>query len=195
MEHRDTPRKRRRPPKACTQCRRRKVRCDQKMPCNQCTRLKISNCSYDATYFPGRSTKQSNHQLGQNVGGAPPTPVSTIDRDSAFLQSNTSIASSTPSTTYATTTSRLIEPVGANHLHPKSTDLLENGIIHLERRTNRVAWGFSQSQSDLHGTVTKTRLLGRSHWTSLIKEVSSGKYLSYDVKPSVHTVILCGVIH
>ncbi|KAL4963695.1 uncharacterized protein BDV14DRAFT_176183 [Aspergillus stella-maris] len=43
----DTPRKRRRPAKACEQCRQRKVRCDPKLPCGPCMRAKSSlNCSY-----------------------------------------------------------------------------------------------------------------------------------------------------
>ncbi|KAL4793759.1 hypothetical protein BDV19DRAFT_399929 [Aspergillus venezuelensis] len=43
----ETPRKRRRPAKACEQCRQRKVRCDLKLPCGPCMRAKSSlNCSY-----------------------------------------------------------------------------------------------------------------------------------------------------
>lgn len=41
------PRKRRRPAKACDPCRRRKVRCDQELPCNQCVRAKAPlQCFY-----------------------------------------------------------------------------------------------------------------------------------------------------
>lgn len=40
-------RKRRRPAKACEQCRQRKVRCDLNVPCGPCTRAKSElNCSY-----------------------------------------------------------------------------------------------------------------------------------------------------
>ncbi|KAL4957566.1 hypothetical protein BDW69DRAFT_191536 [Aspergillus filifer] len=42
-----TPRKRRRPAKACEHCRQRKVRCDLKLPCGPCMRAKSSlDCSY-----------------------------------------------------------------------------------------------------------------------------------------------------
>ncbi|OJD11496.1 hypothetical protein ACJ73_09527, partial [Blastomyces percursus] len=43
------PRKRRRPALACDQCRRRKIKCDQKVPCDQCSRsksLSIHACTY-----------------------------------------------------------------------------------------------------------------------------------------------------
>ncbi|KAK2798924.1 hypothetical protein FQN50_008655 [Emmonsiellopsis sp. PD_5] len=42
-------RKRRRPALACEQCRRRKIKCDQKMPCDQCQKSKITlatACTY-----------------------------------------------------------------------------------------------------------------------------------------------------
>jgi hypothetical protein len=43
----DTPRKRRRPAQSCEQCRRRKIRCDQNMPCGSCVRARASlQCSY-----------------------------------------------------------------------------------------------------------------------------------------------------
>ncbi|EPS26295.1 hypothetical protein PDE_01231 [Penicillium oxalicum 114-2] len=41
------PRKRRRPPKSCDPCRRRKVRCDRKFPCGQCERARTAlQCNY-----------------------------------------------------------------------------------------------------------------------------------------------------
>jgi hypothetical protein len=41
-------RKRRRPAYSCTECRRRKVRCDRAIPCGQCTAQKVASlCAYD----------------------------------------------------------------------------------------------------------------------------------------------------
>ncbi|KAE8153593.1 fungal-specific transcription factor domain-containing protein [Aspergillus avenaceus] len=41
-------RKRRRPAHSCTECRRRKVRCDRAQPCNQCTKQDVAfACKYD----------------------------------------------------------------------------------------------------------------------------------------------------
>lgn len=45
----DTPaeKRRRRPPLACIACRRRKVRCDRKLPCQNCVRARrAASCSY-----------------------------------------------------------------------------------------------------------------------------------------------------
>lgn len=48
------PRKRRRQPKSCDQCRRRKVRCDREFPCGQCERARTSlQCFYAPTVTAG----------------------------------------------------------------------------------------------------------------------------------------------
>lgn len=53
----NTPRKRRRPALACEQCRRRKLRCDRKLPCAPCTRSRESlTCSYSPSQLAQEST-------------------------------------------------------------------------------------------------------------------------------------------
>lgn len=47
MEHAPPEKRRRRPPLACIACRRRKVRCDRKLPCQNCVRARrAASCSY-----------------------------------------------------------------------------------------------------------------------------------------------------
>ena len=48
----EPPKKRRRPALACVQCRRRKTRCDQNKPCNNCTKSRIVDCTYPPTHSP-----------------------------------------------------------------------------------------------------------------------------------------------
>ncbi|KAJ5344638.1 hypothetical protein N7452_002642 [Penicillium brevicompactum] len=65
--------------RACDICKRKKIRCDGTLPCNNCTRRKI-DCAYDAKYGRGR----------------PPTPQSstkTIDRCQEDLRRGDSITS------------------------------------------------------------------------------------------------------
>ncbi|KLJ07022.1 hypothetical protein EMPG_17497 [Blastomyces silverae] len=57
------PRKRRRPALACDQCRRRKIKCDQKVPCDQCRRsksLSIHACTYTHAHTPAGSSSSSS---------------------------------------------------------------------------------------------------------------------------------------
>jgi hypothetical protein len=65
-----TPRKRRRPPLSCEQCRRRKLRCDRKLPCTPCTRSRESlTCSYSQSHITRENTSTS-------VGDPSPVAVS-----------------------------------------------------------------------------------------------------------------------
>ncbi|QSS57311.1 C6 zinc finger domain-containing protein [Histoplasma capsulatum var. duboisii H88] len=77
------PRKRRRPALACDQCRRRKVKCDQKMPCDQCQRsknLSIHACSYAHIHAAVGSSSTGPHaslqsQQQSQLSSAPPAPI------------------------------------------------------------------------------------------------------------------------
>lgn len=47
-------RKRRRPAISCARCRRRKIKCDQCVPCNNCKRAKVDDCTYPETHTPAK---------------------------------------------------------------------------------------------------------------------------------------------
>lgn len=46
------PRRRRRPALSCNECRRRKVKCDQQVPCTPCSKAKTVVCNYDPDATP-----------------------------------------------------------------------------------------------------------------------------------------------
>lgn len=62
--------RRRRPPLACVACRRRKVRCDRKLPCQNCTRARrATSCAYvpDERLDPREDTQgDSDSTTGRN---------------------------------------------------------------------------------------------------------------------------------
>lgn len=73
------PRKRRRPAKSCEQCRRRKIRCDQNMPCGACVRARASlQCSYLPDSVDTRGI--SAHGLVSE-----PAPVSVLSPESSTV--------------------------------------------------------------------------------------------------------------
>lgn len=55
-----TPRKRRRPALSCVQCRRRKVKCDRKLPCTQCSQYSNAACIYDDPEVTARGKSSSS---------------------------------------------------------------------------------------------------------------------------------------
>jgi hypothetical protein len=62
------PRKRRRPALSCVECRRRKIKCDRRMPCSHCMQLKSTLCTYPETH--------SNVVNRRNVPKPLPNPLS-----------------------------------------------------------------------------------------------------------------------
>lgn len=64
-------RKRRRPAFSCTECRRRKVRCDRTKPCNQCTAHNLdTSCTYEET-----------HRTVSTRGVSRPSPIGSGQRE------------------------------------------------------------------------------------------------------------------
>lgn len=61
-------RRRRRPALSCSECRRRKIKCDRKLPCNHCTQTPSVVCSYQDGYPPVANRRTAPK--------APPTPSS-----------------------------------------------------------------------------------------------------------------------
>jgi hypothetical protein len=62
------PRKRRRPALSCVECRRRKIKCDRRMPCSHCMQLKSTLCTYPETH--------SNVVNRRNIPKPSPNPLS-----------------------------------------------------------------------------------------------------------------------
>ena len=61
-----TPRKRRRPALSCVLCRRRKVKCDRKLPCSQCSQYNNAPCKYDDPEVAGLGKHSSTPQTTHN---------------------------------------------------------------------------------------------------------------------------------
>lgn len=85
--------RRRRPPLACVACRRRKVRCDRKLPCQNCTRARrATSCAYvpDERLDPREGTQgDSDSTTGRSFdrGDVVSAPVGGGNRVTGNIQS------------------------------------------------------------------------------------------------------------
>ncbi|KAI0129018.1 C6 transcription factor [Xylariales sp. AK1849] len=95
-------RKRRRPPKSCEQCRKRKLRCDRELPCKPCRRSRhVLQCSYQAD-TQRSATSQAPHSADLLEGGEPSDIVLGVENEAASRQrSCTPTASAWPPYTAA----------------------------------------------------------------------------------------------
>lgn len=72
-------RKRRRPAVSCVECRRRKIKCDRKIPCTQCLQSRRASCAYKNGY---PRTTSSNTAKASSTASPPhpqPQPQRSID--------------------------------------------------------------------------------------------------------------------
>ncbi|KAI6777768.1 Transcriptional activator protein acu-15 [Emericellopsis cladophorae] len=167
-----THKKRRRPPLACEQCRRRKVRCDRKSPCNHCVRSQIKDCSYAPAHTPSswkkKAENQSQSQQLQKEIDRKPAPI--LPAPSKDTETANSAASD------------LLSIAGGSSTAPSSSDSsrdvdrLVERIQYLEEKL--AGFGLSKSPEEAvtgdpsstgtllqqGGTISKTRYFGRSHW-------------------------------
>ncbi|KPM39217.1 hypothetical protein AK830_g7340 [Neonectria ditissima] len=130
--------KRRRPATACEQCRRRKVRCDQSLPCGPCTRSRLGlYCSYPPgitlRLFPRPGPSNVPHQDGCS---APPPSTDPTFNQSCTPRQETQASETFPSVQRDSDVQSLGE---TKTLGTLPAPRLRNGL-------------------------DKTRLFGRSHW-------------------------------
>lgn len=186
--------RRRRPALACEQCRRRKIKCDRNIPCNNCTKSKIPACSYAPTHIPAsrakkkatQATSSDNSASVRTILPAPTIPSQEeLHAEDLFdftgfgqtgaLKSSDPSPQNVPSSTAGSTSS----------VPRSNVEQLTHRVHHLEEKlakvvtiSNEDASPYSSSQRDSeslpsNGTVSKTRYFGRSHWMNGTYTVST----------------------
>lgn len=172
--------KRRRPPLACEQCRKRKIKCDRNSPCGHCTRARIPNCTYAPIYIPeskaGRKT--SSKLPSTRAGGAAQRPVLPAPSSDAKPTTGegrevvpeslgpSKASSSGPSSNVgsASDSSNVDWLIARVH---ELEDKLANVVHITEPRGNSFVSGKEDSVAPLAGVISKTRYFGNSHWITI----------------------------
>lgn len=177
-------RRRRRPPRSCDECRRRKIKCNRQMPCNHCTATRkhcfFSNVSSRPTLGGGIDTTSQPIGLPQVTPQQPSEPVPAVNDSSG----NSAVLTGEHM--------RWDPPRGLNEslrqddrinelesrLRTLEEHLLSRSIPKQSVDTSAAA-GLGQSgyasNPVLHGAkpiLNKSRLFGRTHWTNDVPEVS-----------------------
>lgn len=163
-------RKRRRHPLSCTECRRRKLRCDRSDPCDRCTKSGVAElCRFAA--LSESSPKAPQARAVPRVGEEQSTPVL-----SAVVR---------PQDPTATSQSRRI----TQYMSPASTTQAESRPELASQRTKDFVNAVSKDHDDLspkndglrntgpmdncwRGRDCKTLMYGRSHWSATLTQVT-----------------------
>ena len=174
--------KRRRPALSCAECRRRKIKCDRKHPCDPCKRFESPTCTYNSKQI--NLTSSVGHV---SLSTSSPSPSSTRDspNDEGIAAINVEqLAPIAPSTVPGSTTHIFEQPslinriVGAgNYDNLDLTHRIERlEQIQASAKLNEQAVEPGSSlpahSSRLEGIMLKNRYFGHSHWLSAIAKVT-----------------------
>lgn len=152
-----TTKKRRRPAVSCTECRRRKVKCDRNSPCAQCTVHGLTSCTY-----AGSNKSPPNRPASQGFQG--PVVREATDAGAVALSrpfsdvATLSTADGFDWATQGTPPSAGIVQQSASPRNPKTG----NGSGLCSPQSSQAASG------PIHGSRSKTRVFGRGHWVSAL---------------------------
>lgn len=176
------PQRRARQVLACAQCRRRKLKCDRTTPCNRCVKsLCPESCIY--TTYSELKNSESNASLGKRRRTSIPTGSSEGSRsDHVGLGLGPETGSELLP---ACNTTREQDDTRELQSHLAWTDDLvsEKPPLHT-RLEDAQEWDASDHsprkdglrnqhmKNYLHGKEYKTKVFGRTHWTSTFAQVS-----------------------
>lgn len=152
------PKKRRRPAKSCEQCRARKVKCDQRYPCGQCTRARADlSCVYAPEanrnrFRPAINTPEANQSLRGE--GSEAENVGLLHKRISRLEATVAEFSN------STKTSAAFDSLGTRI----------NQVEQILSTTDRLGpqralgVGFKETKPTLRVTPGKTKLFAQNHW-------------------------------
>ena len=193
MENRD--RKRRRPAVACTECRRRKVKCDRSFPCGPCIQTSLS-CGYSSASsldpHPGQNMNRQSPSLPLQVSLAP-GPNATAGRFGA-LDSNYYTAGPipdwSPPTSFAPLDSMQLKVYGDTH--GERSNMMHHSTPSSSSRESEYSSTFNQpsfatsANSSISAPPVRTRCsfsrtnnFGPSHWKNVFEQVRLHAFLSF----------------
>jgi hypothetical protein len=152
------PRKRRRPPQSCEECRRRKVKCDRAEPCNRCI-LFHKHCRYGNA----ASNSKATHNEGVNTFRAS-RGIARAEQEHPTRAALSEVVTSP--TTRIDSESGTAPAYSVPGKHQQRAD--DHGVATSGSEAQRIVstenWS---SPYDVHRlSLNKSRYFGGSHWTN-----------------------------
>ncbi|RDW56401.1 hypothetical protein BP5796_13223 [Coleophoma crateriformis] len=200
----EPPRKRRRPPLSCEQCRKRKVKCDRKEPCTPCKRFNNMPCTYTVD---GRvNAQRMRGQISRQALSTTPLP-STADSDNQHSSLLTlTVPASHPATSNSPDGTRHPRAPSPNPLEFDSVEELKDRILTLQRMLSDALSNGTASESTpslssakrpvpapsrhKDGSLVKNRFVSSSQWMSFYNEFDTITQYGYSPPtPEIHLLI------
>ena len=151
---------RRRPQLSCELCKRRKVKCNRELPCDQCYKLsKGRSCVYKDTLLPASSDRASDT--------VSPDPPVVSHRDPTLSHVGLEAHTNLQQTRY------MGNPAHLRDQHQHDIDLVTTTFIEDAGTTSVLARADDTSNGSLDflGDEWATSFHGNSHWSSVFSQV------------------------
>ena len=158
--------RRRRAANSCEACRRRKVRCDQKLPCAACVRAKVSMTCVYRDRAPSQVISDEDSQTSHLPDDSPSSGVQLGTPGTTVSQSHQSDGDLAAKRTHN-------EPLPGQPSLRRS--LLQGGLTTPKATTSRelsqAAIPIPTPAPRLRHVADKTKMFGESHWVHLADKV------------------------
>jgi hypothetical protein len=174
-------RKRRRPAVACTECRRRKVKCDRSLPCASCV-LGTLACAYDSPDVPLQDLRPlANSAIDANSSWNLLPSVTTPDENLQRLYGHDIQSSDTPILGLHDTYYHIPNSSSTIRHRVDINDSSQEGSHPIPRPLEAAITSSPSPNIQDVPTSTKSSLsrgthLTPNHWKSVFKEVGQGRY-------------------
>ena len=167
-DSRPIPRKRRRPALACEECRRRKIKCDQQMPCDQCKLHKSRGrkCTYKSDPRAQHPAKDGLQSWYASSFPSPPDDVNPPQSNRTGTPRSSRAQSPEASVVVQSLSERVrqLEAKLADNGNPPST-------MSFAATPSSVPATDSSRMIAVRGMFSKSRYFGQSHWANGIDQV------------------------
>lgn len=146
-------RRRRRPPRSCDECRRRKIKCNRQMPCNHCTATS-KHCIFSSAF--------SRPAFGDEIDTGPFQRIGPQVMPPQALEPEPAVVD--PSGSNTVLTGENVTQNLPGELHESSRAISKTCPAETGYAPNPVVHGAKP-------VLNKSRLFGRTHWTNDVLEV------------------------
>lgn len=167
------------PPRSCTLCRRRKIRCNKELPCSNCRKSSKNHCVFDSPPRPSQVSNTANTKANEtdtdtasslseetSLGATPSTVATSLGPPSQALESDCfnlklrvrQLEHQLQHT--STGQSAALRSTCLSSLETTSSRV--SGTFHLLRETSTTG----RSQRIVQRVAHKARLFGQSHWVA-----------------------------
>lgn len=169
------PKRLRRPPLSCVQCRRRRVKCDRSYPCSNCTKSKMETCSYAPSHTPkGSNQTKTKAKKVTSLSNSTDCTLSAVAASHQVCSPGLMLSSSSTVSTLATQHENSSLPISRRLRQDADPSQHAGHSLDYDSADGAGRLPVPPSQDDanpiarVRNNILKGRHFGQSHWMNTV---------------------------